>query len=256
MLTLSTENEKLLGRLVREKYKTDYFILDKFPLSIRPFYTMPDPVDPQLSNSYDFFMRGEEILSGAQRIHDPTFLAERMLVAGIDPATMSGYLDAFKLGAPPHGGGGIGELLCPVLAFASSFRMPADFRSRTSRHAFPQAQQHQESKSVPTRPKEAQPVDKVADHSNIMHNLRIPDSKSAPNRLKEAQSVARQKTVAISSTFFKPLIASKSDSTRLEEAQSVDKVKDNNNHMHILQTLDSKSVPMRHKEVESVDKVK
>ncbi|WVQ81050.1 aspartate-tRNA(Asn) ligase [Cryptococcus sp. DSM 104549] len=105
---MSTENEKFLGRLVREKYKTDYFILDKFPLAIRPFYTMPDPSDPTLSNSYDFFMRGEEILSGAQRIHDPAFLAERMRAVGIDPATMSGYLDAFKLGAPPHGGGGIG----------------------------------------------------------------------------------------------------------------------------------------------------
>lgn len=108
----STENEKLLGRLVREKYKTDYFILDKFPLAIRPFYTMPDPVNPELSNSYDFFMRGEEILSGAQRIHDPEFLKERMQAAGINPADMSGYLDAFKLGAPPHGGGGIGQSSC------------------------------------------------------------------------------------------------------------------------------------------------
>ncbi|RSH89279.1 aspartate--tRNA ligase dps1 [Saitozyma podzolica] len=105
---MSTENEKLLGRLVREKYHTDYFILDKFPLAIRPFYTMPDAVDSTLSNSYDFFMRGEEILSGAQRIHDADFLVERMKVAGIDPASMQGYLDAFKLGAPPHGGGGIG----------------------------------------------------------------------------------------------------------------------------------------------------
>ncbi|OWZ53744.1 aspartate-tRNA(Asn) ligase [Cryptococcus neoformans 125.91] len=105
---MSTENEKLLGRLVREKYKTDYFILDKFPIAIRPFYTMPDPSDPTLSNSYDFFMRGEEILSGAQRIHDPTFLVERMKDVGIDPASMAGYLDAFKLGAPPHAGGGIG----------------------------------------------------------------------------------------------------------------------------------------------------
>ncbi|WVN88768.1 aspartate-tRNA(Asn) ligase [Cryptococcus depauperatus CBS 7841] len=105
---MSTENEKLLGRLVREKYDTDYFILDKFPLAIRPFYTMPDPLDPTVSNSYDFFMRGEEILSGAQRIHDPAFLIERMKAVGIDPVSMSGYLDAFKLGAPPHAGGGIG----------------------------------------------------------------------------------------------------------------------------------------------------
>merc|ERR1711931_337440 len=33
---LSTPAEKLLGRLVRAKYDTDYFILDKFPLAVRP----------------------------------------------------------------------------------------------------------------------------------------------------------------------------------------------------------------------------
>ena len=34
----------------------------------------------KLANSYDMFMRGEEILSGAQRIHDPQLLTERALV--------------------------------------------------------------------------------------------------------------------------------------------------------------------------------
>ncbi|WP_411027547.1 amino acid--tRNA ligase-related protein, partial [Salmonella sp. s54925] len=58
---LSTPNEKILGKLVREKYDTDYYILDKYPLAVRPFYTMPDPNNPKYSNSYDMFMRGEEI---------------------------------------------------------------------------------------------------------------------------------------------------------------------------------------------------
>lgn len=42
----STENEKRLGRIVKAKYKTDYFIIDKFPLALRPFYTMPESADP------------------------------------------------------------------------------------------------------------------------------------------------------------------------------------------------------------------
>lgn len=42
----STENEKRLGRIVKARYMTDYFIVDKFPLALRPFYTMPDPTDP------------------------------------------------------------------------------------------------------------------------------------------------------------------------------------------------------------------
>lgn len=74
---LSTPNEKLLGRLVKSRYDTDFYILDKFPLAIRPFYTMPDPDNGKWSNSYDMFMRGEEILSGAQRIHDADYLIER-----------------------------------------------------------------------------------------------------------------------------------------------------------------------------------
>jgi len=86
----------------------DYYIIDKFPLAIRPFYTMPDPVDPTLSNSYDFFMRGEEIISGAQRIHSTGLLIERMREAKIEPGEMKGYLDGFKLACPPHAGGGIG----------------------------------------------------------------------------------------------------------------------------------------------------
>lgn len=53
-------------------------------------------------------MRGQEILSGAQRIHDAKFLEERMKKAGIDPQSMKDYVDAFRLGAPPHAGGGIG----------------------------------------------------------------------------------------------------------------------------------------------------
>ncbi|KAJ7925843.1 hypothetical protein B0H13DRAFT_2566653 [Mycena leptocephala] len=105
---IDTKNEKRLGRLVKAKYDTDYFIIDKFPMELRPFYTMPDPEDPTLSNSYDFFMRGEEILSGAQRIHDPTVLAEKMRSKGVDPESMKAYLDAFRMGCAPHGGGGIG----------------------------------------------------------------------------------------------------------------------------------------------------
>jgi aspartyl/asparaginyl-tRNA synthetase len=42
----STENEKRLGRIVKAKYDTDFFIIDKFPMELRPFYTMPDPNDP------------------------------------------------------------------------------------------------------------------------------------------------------------------------------------------------------------------
>jgi len=105
---LSTENEKKLGDIVKEKYNTEFFIMDKYPLSVRPFYTMPDPNNPKLSNSYDVFIRGQEILSGAQRVHEPELIEERAKAWGIDIETISSYIDAFRNGALPHGGGGIG----------------------------------------------------------------------------------------------------------------------------------------------------
>jgi nondiscriminating aspartyl-tRNA synthetase len=105
---ISTPHEKALGKLVREKYETDFYIMDKYPLSVRPFYTMPDPEDPTLSNSYDLFIRGEEIVSGAQRIHDPALLVERAEWWKIPLSSIQSYVDAFKHGALPHAGGGIG----------------------------------------------------------------------------------------------------------------------------------------------------
>lgn len=139
----STPVEKRLGELVKQEYKTDYFILDKFPSAVRPFYTMASPDDPvsrtvlfqkmrcffcilladscpssnvferqRLSNSYDFFMRGEEVLSGAQRVHDAPLLEKNMRAVGIDPDApgMKEYVDAFRWGCPPHAGGGIGAV--------------------------------------------------------------------------------------------------------------------------------------------------
>ncbi|EKD18052.1 uncharacterized protein L3040_004048 [Drepanopeziza brunnea f. sp. 'multigermtubi'] len=105
---LATRAEIRLGAIVREKYKTDYYILDKFPASARPFYTMPDPDDNTYTNSFDIFMRGQEILSGGQRIHDAKFLEKNLKTKGIHPDTMIEYLEGFRWGAPPHAGCGIG----------------------------------------------------------------------------------------------------------------------------------------------------
>jgi len=105
---LSTPMEKRLGDLVKAKYHTDFYILDKFPLCIRPFYTMPDPSNPLYSNSYDIMMRGEEIMSGAQRIHDYDLLKKMAMKHEVPLHTIQDYLDSFEFGSFPHAGGGVG----------------------------------------------------------------------------------------------------------------------------------------------------
>ncbi len=129
---LSTSQEKALGRIMREKHSTDFYTIDKFPSAVRPFYTMPDASNPKLSNSYDFFMRGQEIMSGAQRIHDYNQLCQRMKANDppLDPLSegFRHYTDAFKYGCAPHGGGGLGlnrilqfYLGLPDIRFATMF---------------------------------------------------------------------------------------------------------------------------------------
>mmetsp|Transcript_34343 Transcript_34343/g.75084 ORF Transcript_34343/g.75084 Transcript_34343/m.75084 type:complete len:595 (-) Transcript_34343:254-2038(-) len=105
---LSTEDERVLGEVVHRAIGEDYYIIDKFPRAVRPFYTMPDPDNKTWSNSYDIFIRGEEIVSGAQRIHDPELLLENAEDLGVDLGPVQGYVDSFKYGAMPHAGCGVG----------------------------------------------------------------------------------------------------------------------------------------------------
>ncbi|KAE8449011.1 hypothetical protein EG329_008599 [Mollisiaceae sp. DMI_Dod_QoI] len=108
---MSTPQEKALGALVRKKYKTDFYVLDKFPVTARPFYAMPDPENPDVTNAYDFMMRGQEILSGGQRLHLPHELEAMIRRKGLDPNQpgIKEYVNVFRsVGVPPHGGGGIG----------------------------------------------------------------------------------------------------------------------------------------------------
>ncbi|OCF57793.1 aspartate-tRNA(Asn) ligase [Kwoniella mangroviensis CBS 10435] len=102
---LHTPDEIRLGKLVKQKYHTDYYIIDRFPKSARPFYTANDG---KTTNSFDMFIRGQEICTGGQRINDPFELRESMRESGINEDEMEEYLSAFDWGMPPHGGAGLG----------------------------------------------------------------------------------------------------------------------------------------------------
>ncbi|GAA0146861.1 aminoacyl-tRNA synthetase [Lithospermum erythrorhizon] len=128
---LNTESERRLGQLVLEKYNTEFYILHRYPLAVRPFYTMPCFDNPAYSNSFDVFIRGEEIISGAQRIHIPEILAQRAEECGINVQTISSYIDSFRYGIPPHGGFGVGlervvMLFCALNNIRKSSLFPRD----------------------------------------------------------------------------------------------------------------------------------
>lgn len=105
---LNSAQELVLGALVKQKFGTDFFILDQYPSNVRPFYTMLNPADERYSNSYDMFLCGQEICSGAQRCHDPSALEAAIIKRGIDPESLRFYIDCFRHGISPHAGAGIG----------------------------------------------------------------------------------------------------------------------------------------------------
>lgn len=105
---IGTVHEKMLGRLIKQKYGSDFYVIDKYPVNARPFYTMPHAEDDNYTNSYDIFVRGQEVSSGAQRVHDPKTLLEVAKRKEMDLSEVHAYVDSFRYGALPHAGCGIG----------------------------------------------------------------------------------------------------------------------------------------------------
>eukprot|EP00605_Chrysophyceae_sp_TOSAG23-4_P001863 GSChrysophyteH1.ASY1.ANO1.2055.1 assembled CDS len=66
------------------------------------------PHNPLFTNSYDMFIRGQEICSGAQRCHDPQMLREQIEEQGMNEGTLKHYVESFTHGISPHAGAGIG----------------------------------------------------------------------------------------------------------------------------------------------------
>lgn len=100
----SKEAEKKLYELLGDEL---YFIYD-WPVNVRAFYSMPDENDPRICHAFDLIYKGLEIASGAQRIHKADVLLDQIKKRGLDPHAFEFYLNAFRLGAPPHAGWSIG----------------------------------------------------------------------------------------------------------------------------------------------------
>lgn len=105
---LEPEDERFLCEYTLEKFGSDFVFIDKFPSSVRPFYTARDTEDPKISGGFDLLFRGLEMCSGGQRVHSYDELIERIKEKGLDPEKFDFYLQAFKYGIPPHGGIGMG----------------------------------------------------------------------------------------------------------------------------------------------------
>lgn len=106
---LSPQDERWLGEWASVEHDSDFVCVTHYPTVKRAFYTMPDPDDPAHSLSFDLLYRGQELVSGSQRINKYDQLVQAMNERGIDPEPFAGYLQAFRFGMPPEGGFAIGS---------------------------------------------------------------------------------------------------------------------------------------------------
>ena len=105
---LAPAHERWLGEWAHNTHGSDFLFVVGYPMAKRPFYTHPDPQQPQYSNSFDLLFRGLELVTGGQRLHRYEDYLAALQARGLDPAPLAGYLEAFKYGMPPHGGFAIG----------------------------------------------------------------------------------------------------------------------------------------------------
>ena len=101
---LAPQDEIDICKWAKEKHGSDFVTITHFPTLTKPFYTMPDPENPEYSLSYDLLFKGLEILSGSQRRHDYKDLVKSIEDRGMDVKSFEMYLMAFKYGMPPEGG--------------------------------------------------------------------------------------------------------------------------------------------------------
>ena len=100
----NAETEKLIYKLAKEKYNSEFMFVTGYAALKRPFYHMRKD---GILQGYDLIWRGTEITSGAQREHRYEELCKNAKEKGLTK-DVEFYLQFFKYGCPPHGGFGIG----------------------------------------------------------------------------------------------------------------------------------------------------
>lgn len=128
------KEEMLLCEYFQKKTGTDFVFVTNFPYTARPFYHMVN--EAGTTESYDLLFRGIEITTGAQREYRVDQLERQMIEKGIDPNSLSFYLEFFQYGCPPHGGFavGIGRLLMQLFGIDNIREATFIYRGPTRLH--------------------------------------------------------------------------------------------------------------------------
>ncbi len=107
-LDLDTEAEKILWNFVQKKFKSEFYFVNRFPFSHKPFYVMRVDENPSYARSVDLYFKGVEMSSGGQREHRYEKLMQNVREKGLNEKNIEWFTKFFKYGVPPHGGFNLG----------------------------------------------------------------------------------------------------------------------------------------------------
>ena len=104
----STEEERVLGEIIKQENGHDFVFVTDYPIAARPFYHMRHEHDNSLTKSFDLIYRGLEITTGAEREHRVDILEKQAVEKGMDLEELKDYINFFRYGCPGHSGLGMG----------------------------------------------------------------------------------------------------------------------------------------------------
>ena len=105
---LSPEEERVISEYVLNEHGHEFVFITDYHKSKSAFYHMRLTEDSDRSRRADLLYRGIEVTTLAQREHRPEILESQAKEGGMDLDSLKDYLNFFRYGCPPHGGGGVG----------------------------------------------------------------------------------------------------------------------------------------------------
>ncbi|OHB08023.1 MAG: aspartate--tRNA(Asn) ligase [Candidatus Zambryskibacteria bacterium RIFCSPLOWO2_02_FULL_39_14] len=105
---LSPEEERAISEYVLKEYKHEFVFITEYHKSKSAFYHMRLEEGSDRSRRADLLYRGIEVTTLAQREHRIEVLEKQAKEKKMDLEQLKDYLNFFRYGCPPHGGGGVG----------------------------------------------------------------------------------------------------------------------------------------------------
>lgn len=105
---LSPEEERAISEHVLKEHKHEFVFITDYHKSKSAFYHMRLEEGSDRSRRADLLYKGVEVTTLAQREHRPEILEVQAKEKKMNLEPLKDYLNFFRYGCPPHGGGGIG----------------------------------------------------------------------------------------------------------------------------------------------------